>query len=90
MTAVEQLAHFAVSAPYDELSETAREQLKIRILDALGCGIGALESTPTQIIRKNIDEFDVDLWWHFLRRQWRFFGARVLALFSVGQRYWCA
>ena len=60
MTAVEQLAHFAVSAPYDEISKTAREQLKIRILDALGCGIGALDGTPTQIIRQNIDEFDAD------------------------------
>jgi len=60
MTAVERLAQFAVSAPYDDLSETAREQLKIRMLDALGCAIGALESVPTQLIRKNIDEFDVD------------------------------
>ena len=58
MTAVERLAHFAVSAPYDDLSDTARQQLKIRILDALGCAIGALESAPTQLIRKNIDEFD--------------------------------
>jgi len=60
MTEVERLAQFAVSAPYDDLSETARQQLKIRILDALGCAIGALESVPTQLIRKNIDEFDVD------------------------------
>lgn len=43
MTAVERLADFAVSASYEELSETARQQLKIRILDALGCAIGALE-----------------------------------------------
>jgi 2-methylcitrate dehydratase len=60
MNAVERLAQFAVSATYDDLSETAREQLKIRILDALGCGIGAIESEPTQIIRKNIAEFDTD------------------------------
>src|SRR5690349_23113875 len=58
MTAVERLAQFAVSATYDDLSETAREQLKIRILDALGCAIGAIEGEPTQIIRKNIAEFD--------------------------------
>ena len=58
MTAVERLADFAVSALYDDLSETARQQLKIRILDALGCAIGAVEAEPTQIIRKTITEFD--------------------------------
>ena len=52
MTAVERLADFAVSAPYEELSETARQQLKIRVLDALGCAIGAVDGEPVQIIRK--------------------------------------
>jgi 2-methylcitrate dehydratase len=60
MTAVERLAEFAVSAPYEELSETARQQLKIRILDALGCAIGAVDGEPTQMIRKNIAEFDTN------------------------------
>lgn len=58
MTAVERLAQFAVSAPYEELSETARQQLKIRILDGLGCAIGALESEPAKIIRRDLTEFD--------------------------------
>ncbi|MCC6368596.1 MAG: MmgE/PrpD family protein [Bryobacterales bacterium] len=58
MTAVEQLAQFAVSAPYEELTETARQQLKIRILDGLGCAIGALESEPVRILRRNLAEFD--------------------------------
>ena len=58
MTAVERLAQFAVSAPYEELSETARQQLKIRILDGLGCAIGALESEPAKIIRRNLAEFE--------------------------------
>ena len=60
MTAVERLAEFAVSAPYEELSETARQQLKIRILDALGCAIGAMDAKPLQMIRKNIAEFDAN------------------------------
>src|SRR5690348_4890692 len=60
MTAVEALAQFAVSASYEKISEAAREQLKIRILDALGCAIGAVESEPTQIIRRNISEFHAD------------------------------
>ncbi|MBV6433793.1 MAG: 2-methylcitrate dehydratase 2 [Bryobacteraceae bacterium] len=58
MTAVEQLAQFAVSASYEELSETARQQLKIRVLDSLGCAIGALNSEPARIIRRNLAEFD--------------------------------
>ena len=58
MTAVETLAQFAVSAPYEEISETARQQLKIRILDALGCAIGGLGSEPIAIVRKTVSEFD--------------------------------
>ena len=42
MTQAEQLAAFVVRASYDDLSEAARTQLKIRVLDALGCAIGAL------------------------------------------------
>ena len=60
MTAVERLAEFAVSTPYEELSETARQQLKIRILDALGCAIGAMDAEPPQMIRKHIAEFDTN------------------------------
>jgi 2-methylcitrate dehydratase len=58
MTTVEHLAQFAVNAPYEELSETARQQLKIRILDGLGCAIGALESEPAKIIRRSFAGFD--------------------------------
>jgi 2-methylcitrate dehydratase MmgE/PrpD-like protein len=36
MTHAEQLAAFVVRASYDDLSATARQQLKIRVLDALG------------------------------------------------------
>ncbi|HLI85279.1 MAG TPA: MmgE/PrpD family protein [Bryobacteraceae bacterium] len=58
MTAVEQLARFAIGAPYEELSDTARLQLKIRILDGLGCALGALESEPARIIRRILEEFE--------------------------------
>src|SRR5215469_4954105 len=57
MTAVERLAQFAVGVPDEDLSETARQQLKIRILDALGCAIGAIDGEPIQLIRKYVDEF---------------------------------
>lgn len=57
MTQAEQLAAFVVQASYDDLSETARQQLKIRILDALGCAIGALDGKPIRLIRAQIEDF---------------------------------
>lgn len=57
MTVAEQLAAFAVRASYDDLSEAARLQLKIRVLDAMGCALGALEGEPVRMIRAQIDEF---------------------------------
>ena len=56
MTAVERLASFAVSTPYEELSDTSREQLKIRILDTLGCAIGAMEAEPVRMIASQTQE----------------------------------
>ncbi len=58
MTQAEQLAAFAASASYDALSSLAREQLKIRVLDGIGCAIGALEGEPVLILRKQIEDFD--------------------------------
>ncbi len=57
MTIVEQLANFAVRSSYEDLSEAAREQLKIRTLDALGCAIGALDGEPPRLIRQQVAEF---------------------------------
>ena len=57
MTQAEQLAAFVVQASYDDLSETARQQLKIRVLDALGCAIGALDGDPIRVIRALIEDF---------------------------------
>jgi 2-methylcitrate dehydratase len=57
MTHVEELAAFVKRASYNALSQEARQQLKIRILDAIGCGIGALESEPIRLIRAQVDEF---------------------------------
>src|SRR5881398_1719390 len=58
MTIAERLAQFAVAASYDDLSEAAREQLKIRVLDALACAIGALEGEPVQLVRAQVEEFN--------------------------------
>src|SRR5215471_10964598 len=57
MTHAEQLAAFVVRASYDDLSAAARQQLKIRVLDALGCAIGALAGEPVRLVRLQVEEF---------------------------------
>jgi 2-methylcitrate dehydratase len=57
MTMVEQLAAFVVRAKYEDMSEAARQQTKVRVLDALGCAIGALEGEPVKMIRAQNADF---------------------------------
>jgi 2-methylcitrate dehydratase len=57
MSMVDELAAFVVSADYSQLSEAARIQTKIRILDALGCAFGALDAPMIQTIAAQTDDF---------------------------------
>jgi 2-methylcitrate dehydratase len=57
MTIAEQLGRFAARASYDDLSDAAREQLKIRVLDTVACAIGALDGTPVRLVRAQVEEF---------------------------------
>ena len=57
VTHVEQLALFVVNSSYDDISDSACHELKIRVLDSLGCAIGALDEGPTRVIRKQIEDF---------------------------------
>jgi 2-methylcitrate dehydratase len=57
MTDPEKLAAFVTRATYDDLSETAWMQLTIRVLDALGCAIGALDSLVAAQLRAHTEEF---------------------------------
>lgn len=57
MTEVERLAAFTTRMTYDDLSESARTALKVRILDALGCAVGALEGPPIVSIRAYVEAF---------------------------------
>ncbi|MDE3179844.1 MAG: MmgE/PrpD family protein [Acidobacteriota bacterium] len=57
MTCAEKLAQFAVIASFDRLSKSACLQLKIRVLDALGCAIGAMDGPPVALIRKHLEDF---------------------------------
>jgi 2-methylcitrate dehydratase len=56
MTHAEQLADFVLKRSYEDLSADARSQLKARILDALGCAIGALDGTPVRRVRSLVEE----------------------------------
>ena len=58
MTQAERLAEFVVRASYEDLSQTARAQLKIRILDTLGCAVGALQGEPIWMLRAQSKDFD--------------------------------
>ncbi len=57
MALVNELARFVTDASFDELSEAATDQLKIRVLDSLGCAIGALEGQPIRMLREHLDDF---------------------------------
>ncbi|MBX5458740.1 MAG: MmgE/PrpD family protein [Thermogemmatispora sp.] len=57
MTLVEELANFVVRSSYEDISAEARRELKIRVLDSLGCAIGALEGRPLAILREQIKDF---------------------------------
>jgi 2-methylcitrate dehydratase len=60
MTVVQELAAFVERASYREISEGARRQLKLRVLDALGCALGALAGEPVKRIRAHVGEFSPD------------------------------
>ena len=57
MTCAEELAKFVVASSFEELSVETVNQLKIRVLDALGCAIGALSAQPVKSVRKLEAEF---------------------------------
>ncbi len=58
MTFVERLADFALRARWEMLSEPARQALKIRALDSLGCAMGALADEPPKRVRAAVEELD--------------------------------
>lgn len=55
MTQLKNLASFVAASGYDMLSPAAKEALKIRILDSLGCAIGALEGPPVAAVRRQVE-----------------------------------
>ncbi len=60
MTVVEQVAEFAVRSDVASLSRSTLLQLKIRILDALGCALGGVDGDPVRSVRQFIADFSPD------------------------------
>jgi 2-methylcitrate dehydratase len=57
MTQVEQLGRFVATARWEDVSGAAREQLRLRVLDSLGCALGALDSDVPALVRAHVDDF---------------------------------
>jgi 2-methylcitrate dehydratase len=60
VTVVEQMAEFAVHSDVAKMSRSALLQLKIRILDALGCALGAMDADPVCRVRRFVMDFSRD------------------------------
>lgn len=57
MTEVQELARFVHDKNYKDLSKEAVRELKIRLLDSLGCAIGAQQGQPVKAIREQVEAF---------------------------------
>jgi 2-methylcitrate dehydratase len=57
MTQAEQLASFIVNASFTDMSGFAVRELKIRVLDSLGCALGALDNELVRRIGDHLDDF---------------------------------
>ncbi|HEY5595607.1 MAG TPA: MmgE/PrpD family protein [Nitrospiria bacterium] len=51
-TVAEQLAAFAQRLTFDDLPETVVHEAKRRVIDSIGCALGAFDSVPCRIARK--------------------------------------
>jgi 2-methylcitrate dehydratase len=56
-TRSEQLARFVERATWDAVPYPARDALKVRVLDSLGCAVGALAAEPMRAVRAHVEEF---------------------------------
>ncbi|MBI4336918.1 MAG: MmgE/PrpD family protein [Chloroflexi bacterium] len=57
MALVHELARFVVRSAYEQLLPDVVAQLKVRVLDSLGCALGALNGEPVRLVRQQVEEF---------------------------------
>src|ERR1700724_2824017 len=56
-TLAHQLAHFACSLNFEDLSKNVVHEVKRRLLDSLGCALGAWNEEPCTIARRLVSDF---------------------------------
>ncbi len=56
-TLAHQLANFACSLQYEDLSKNVVHEVKRRVIDSIGCALGAWNEEPCQIARKVASDF---------------------------------
>jgi 2-methylcitrate dehydratase len=56
LTEVQRLAAFVSSTRWEHLTADAREALRLRVLDSLGCAIAALDSDVLRAVRGEVEE----------------------------------
>ncbi|MCI0632567.1 MAG: MmgE/PrpD family protein [Actinobacteria bacterium] len=54
---VQDLAAFVAGTAYGDLSGKAREAVRVRLLDSLGCAFGALGADVPRMVREQVDDF---------------------------------
>ena len=57
MAIVHELAQFVAERSFEDLSDVAVRELKVRVLDSLGCAIGALDGEPIRMLREHLADF---------------------------------
>ena len=57
MTQVEQLANVIVRASFSDMSGFALQELKTRVLDALGCALGAIHNELVRVVKEQVEDF---------------------------------
>lgn len=58
MTTAEEMAEFAVSTSFDDLSEEVVDATKKRVLDSVAIATGAIDEEPVEILRKTVNELN--------------------------------
>ncbi|HET7212515.1 MAG TPA: MmgE/PrpD family protein [Terriglobia bacterium] len=59
MTLLQDMADFVTGSTFNDISKEARDQLKIRVLDGIGCAIGALDGDPMRMVRAHTSSFEM-------------------------------
>src|SRR5205809_7988774 len=59
-TLAHQLADYACSLKFDDLSKDVVHEVKRRVIDSIGCALGAWEEEPCVIARKVASQFSAE------------------------------